>query len=142
MCFLARAYAPALPHLITASPPKAEASDTDVTFRVTAASSLVGRTLIPLLVPFQRALWTTLLVSQWQLNRTRRSFGQSKLVVWLLLAQGALERLPIVLHAVVGRPQLMQALTVGGTVQFALLGALAYQAAVYPAVPQEEEDDE
>lgn len=139
---LIKAYFPTLPQIIAASPPSPPVSAEDIGFHVTSDSSFLARQFIPLLKPFQYALWLHLITSRLILNFRRKTYGESKIIAYLLFVAAVLDRAPIVLHRLLGRAQLMDSLTVAGTVSFALKSAMAYQAFLYPAVPQEEAEDE
>lgn len=142
VCVLGFAYGPSTPKLIAASPPTPPPTESSSALRVTEKTSLIGRTLIPLIGPWFSAIWWLCSLSQLHLNFRRKSFGESKLYHVMALAEAVLDWTPIVFHGVLGRAELMESLTLRGVVKMSARVAMVYQAWLYPSNPQEEAEDE
>lgn len=129
-------------HLISASPPSTTGGS-PYDLWLDSDSSFLARTLYPFIHPFKDAMWYSLVVSQCLLNYRRKTFaGSLKTNAYILVLLDILASVPTAFHGLLGRSELMNPLTVWDVAALLLHGWKAYQAFVYPRVPQEENEDD
>lgn len=93
--------------------------------------------------PTRQTTFVLACVSQLALNRARRTFGGAfRSAAGLAFAEVLAGAAPTLLHPVVGKAHSIVSFDAWHLFVLVLLGALAAQAVVYPAVPQEEPEDE